>query len=80
MENLADYLPLLNFVFVMVLIPVWNLAKSAVSSKAELAELKELNTKMTQELKILKLVLFQYLPDEAVKMYMQEQTKMDTSN
>ena len=80
MEELSKYLPLLNFVFMMVLIPIWNLAKSLKTSKDELQELKKLNKSITQELKILKLVLFQYLPDEAVKTYMAEQLKSEKSN
>lgn len=80
METITAYLPLLNFVFVVVLVPIWNLAKSLKSSKDELTELKKLNKNMAQELKILKLVVFRYLPDEAVKTYMNEQMKNDKQN
>ena len=79
MKEIVDYLPLLNFVFVVVLVPIWNLAKSLKSSKEELSELKDLNKSMAQELKILKLIIFQYLPDAAIKTYMKELMKNDKS-
>lgn len=76
MSTILELLPLLNFVFVMVLIPIWKLAKSLSVSKDEVDELKKLNKSITQEIKILKLVLFQYLPNEAIKTYMNEQMKL----
>ena len=80
LKDLVEYLPLLNFVFVAVLVPVWNLAKSLKSSKDEVAELRRLNISITEELRILKVIVFQYLPDAASKAYMKEIIKKDKSN
>lgn len=77
MNVVAEYLPLLNFVFVAVLVPIWNLAKSLKNSKDEIEELTKLNKNMMQELKILKFIVLKYLPDEATKAYVNEQMKFD---
>lgn len=77
MNEMQEYLPLLNFVFVAVLVPIWNLAKSLKNSRDEIEELTKLNKNMMQELKILKFIVLKYLPDEATKAYVNEQMRID---
>ncbi|NOQ31514.1 MAG: hypothetical protein GQ570_10355 [Helicobacteraceae bacterium] len=79
LQFLIDLSPLLNVIFLAVLVPIWTLAKSLKTSKDELSELKKLNKSMVQELTILKIVVFQYLPDEAAKTYMKELLQKENS-
>ena len=74
MEHLKDYVYLANFAITMLVIPAWKLMSTLRETirkqDLEMVELKKMNKTMAHELKLLKIVVFKFLPAEATQEYM----------
>ncbi len=72
--QLNDYIYLANFAITVLIIPAWklmNTLKETLRKQVlEIEELKRMNRIMANELKLLKMVVFKFLPAEATKEYM----------
>ncbi len=75
MEALLPYMPLINLLFVVFIVPLWRLGTAMVQSnknqQAELAELKKITSALT-------VVSMKFLPPEAAQEYLSEIQKHDS--
>ena len=76
MQQLIDYLPLLNFVIVFLIAPIWKLIqnsqKTIEKQQQEIEQLKKIVKQQSEELKLLRAIFFKHLPPDDFKQYMLE--------
>ena len=76
MEQVIAYLPLLNFVIVFLVIPIWKLIqnsqKTIEKQQQEIEQLKKIVKQQSEELKLLRAIVFKHLPPDDFKQFMLE--------
>lgn len=76
MEQAINYLPLLNFLIVFFVVPIWKLIansqKTIEKQQQEIEQLKKIVKQQSEELKLLRAIFFKHLPPDDFKQYMLE--------
>jgi len=79
MEIIDDVLRHWQILFTVLIVPLWRLGSALTrifnSQNEAIQELKLMNVTMNSELRLMRLVIFKFLPADAAKEYMEQQNK-----
>jgi hypothetical protein len=78
-ETMNTILQYWQLIFAVLIVPLWKIGNALTrilnSQTAAIQELKSMNRTMNQELRVLKIVVFKFLPADAAKEFLKQQNE-----